>query len=433
MITRSVVAAAAATLLATSTLAAQASVGRPGTYLIRGGTVVTGTGQRLANSDVLIRDGRIAQVGGSVNATGATVVDATGKFVYAGMIDSNTDLGLSEIGSVVATQDLNELGDYKPHMRALVAVNPSSELIPVTRANGVTTALTAPQGGLISGQAALIHLDGWTQDEMAIKPTAGVIIRYPSATGGGGGGFGGFAPPDSAQERTQQANMRRQVTELHEYLYRAKAYDKGRDAGMTDLELPMEALRPLVSGEVPAIVMAESREQIEGALRLADSLGIKIIISGGAEAWKVADQLARKNVPVILGELTRMPGNDAAYDEIYAEAGALLRAGVKFAFSTGDGTNARHVPYQAAFAVAYGLPADAAWRALTVWPAEIWGVADKIGTIEVGKSADLFIASGDPLDVRTVVSDVFIAGKRQIMDDRHTRLYQKYLNRPKSQ
>jgi imidazolonepropionase-like amidohydrolase len=149
MNTRSLLAAVTALLLATSSLGAQASVGRPGTYLIRGGTVVTGTGQRLANTDVLIRDGRIAQVGGAVNASGATVIDAAGKFVYAGMIDSNTDLGLSEIGSVVATQDLNELGDYKPHMRALVAVNPSSELIPVTRANGVTTALTSPTGGLL--------------------------------------------------------------------------------------------------------------------------------------------------------------------------------------------------------------------------------------------------------------------------------------------
>jgi imidazolonepropionase-like amidohydrolase len=432
MNTRTVLSAVTATLLATSSLNAQASVGRPGIYVIRGGTVVTGTGQRLANTDVLIRDGKIAQVGGSVNASGATIVDASGKFVYAGMIDSNTDLGLSEIGSVVATQDLNELGDYKPHMRALVAVNPSSELIPVTRANGVTAAITAPTGGLISGQAALIHLDGWTQDEMAIKPTAGVIIRYPSAGGGGGfGGFGGSNQSDPEQERERQATLRRQVNELHDYLHRAKAYDKGRDAGMTDVELPLEALRPVMNREAPAIVMADSREQIEGALRLADSLGIKIIISGGAEAWQVADQLASKNVPVILSSLTRMPGSDAAYDEIFAQAGVLHRAGVKFAFSTGDGANARHVPYHAARAVAYGLPADAAWRALTIWPAEIWGVADKIGTIEVGKSADLFIASGDPLDVRTHVSEVFIEGKRQVMDDRHTRLYQKYLNRPK--
>jgi imidazolonepropionase-like amidohydrolase len=225
--------------------------------------------------------------------------------------------------------------------------------------------------------------------------------------------------------------MRRQVGELHEYLHRAKAYDKGRDTGLTEIELPLEALRAAVSGDAPAIVMADSKEQIEGALRLADSLGMKIIISGGSEAWLVADQLARKGVPVILSSLTRMPGADAAYDEIYAQAGVLHRAGVKFAFSTGDGANARHVPHHAALAVAYGLPADAAWRALTIWPAEIWGVADRIGTIEVGKSADLFVASGDPLDVRTQVSEVFIEGKRQVMDDRHSRLYQKYLNRPR--
>ena len=428
---RAMLIAACLSLSATSLLSAQASVGRPGTYLIRGGTVVTGTGQR-AVGDVLIQNGRIAHVGPNANAAGATVIDATGKFVYAGMIDSSTDLGLSEIGSVVATQDLTELGDYKPQIRAIVAVNPSSELIPVTRANGVTAALTLPQGGLISGQAALIHLDGWTQDEMAIKGASALVVRYPSEGGGGFGGFGGGGNTDPEAERRAQENMRRQVGELHEYLHRAKAYDRGRDAGMTDVEIPLEALRPVVSGEIPAVVFADNKDQIEGALRLADSLGIKIIIAGGSEAWKVADQLARKNVPVILGQLTRMPGNDAAYDEIYAQAGVLHRAGVKFAFSTGDGSNARHVPYHAALAVAYGLPADVAWKALTVWPAEIFGVADRIGTIEVGKSADLFIASGDPLDVRTQVSEVFIEGKRQIMDDRHNRLYQKYLNRPKA-
>src|SRR5687767_11116711 len=182
MNTRELIVAVCISLSATSLLNAQASVGRPGTYLIRGGTVVTGTGQRVVG-DVLIQNGRITHVGPNANAAGATVIDAAGKFVYAGMIDSSTDLGLSEIGSVVATQDLTELGDYKPQIRAIVAVNPSSELIPVTRANGVTAALTLPQGGLISGQAALIHLDGWTQDEMAIKGASPLVVRYPSEGG----------------------------------------------------------------------------------------------------------------------------------------------------------------------------------------------------------------------------------------------------------
>ncbi len=410
---------------------AQASQGKAGTYFIRGGTVVTMAGQTLNNANVLIQGGKIAGVGSNVQApAGATVIDASGKFVYPGMIDSQTDLGLSEIGSVAATQDVTELGTYNPHMRALVAVNPSSELIAVTRVNGVTAAITAPSGGLISGQSALIRLDGWTQDEMAIRPVAGFVINYPRASGGGGGrggrGGGGGEPEGDAGQRAQQ-----QIADLREYLTRARDYDRVRDGGNQRVDVQLEAVRPLFSGEAPAVVMADGKDQIEGAFRLADDFGIKVIISGGDEGYKVASELARRNIPVILGSLRSAPPADAPYDAVFANPGVLQRAGVKIAFSTGDGANARHLPYHAALAVAFGLPTAAAMQALTVNPAQIWGVADRIGTIEVGKSADLFVASGDPLDIRTVVSDVFIEGKQIPFDDRHTRLYEKYNARPK--
>jgi imidazolonepropionase-like amidohydrolase len=411
-------------------LSAQASQGKPGTYFIRGGTVVTGTGQRLPNASVLVQNGRIAGVGNVQAPAGATVIDATGKFVYPGMIDSHTDMGLSEIGSVPATQDVSELGTYNPHMRALVAVNPSSELIAVTRANGVTAAITQPSGGSISGQAAFIHLDGWTQEDMAVRPIAGFVIQYPRSGGGGGrGGGGGAQDPD--QERQARERTERAVTELRDYLTRARDYDRIRDAGNANVDLTLEALRPLFSGEAPAIMMADTKEQMEGAIKLGEDFGMKVIINGGDEAYKIAADLARKNVPVILGSIRSQPGNDVPYDAIYAQPGVLHRAGVKFAFSTGDAANARHVPYHAALAVAYGLPGDVAMQALTLWPAQIWGVADRLGSIEVGKSADLFIASGDPLDIRTTVSDVFIAGKLIPKDDRHTRLFEKYNARPK--
>jgi imidazolonepropionase-like amidohydrolase len=420
---------AAPLFLAPGLLSAQASQGTAGTYFIRGGTVVTMTGQRLAGANVLIQNGKIAGVGASVQApAGATTIDATGKFVYPGMIDSQTDMGLSEIGSVPATQDVTELGTYNPHMKALTAVNPSSELIAVSRVNGVTSVITAPSGGLISGQAALIHLDGWTQDEMAVKPVAGYIINYPRAGGGGGrGGRGGGGADDpEAANRTAQ-----QIAELREYLTRAKDYDRVRDAGSRTLDIQLEGLRPLFSGEAPAIVMADTKDQIEGAFKLADDFGFKLVISGGDEGYKVATELARRQVPVILGSIQSAPPADAPYDAVYANPGVLHRAGVKIAFSTGDGSNARHVPYHAALATAYGLPLEAALQALTIWPAQIWGVADQLGTIEAGKSADLFVASGDPLDIRTTVSEVFVAGKRIKFDDRHTRLFEKYNARPK--
>jgi imidazolonepropionase-like amidohydrolase len=420
---------AAALVIAPTLLSAQASQGTPGTYFLRGGTVVTMTGQRLAGANVLIQGGKIAGVGSNVTApSGATVIDVTGKFVYPGMIDSQTDMGLSEIGSVPATQDVSELGTYNPHMKALTAVNPSSELIAVSRVNGVTSVITAPSGGLISGQAALIHLDGWTQDEMAVKPVAGFIINYPRAGGGGGrGGRGGGGGDDpEAGNRAQQ-----QVNDLRDYLTRAKDYDRVRDGGSRTFDIQLEGLRPLFSGEAPAIVMADSKDQIEGAFKLADDFGIKIVISGGDEGYKVAAELARRNVPVILGSIQSAPPADVPYDAVYANPGVLQRAGVKIAFSTGDGSNARHVPYHAALATAYGLSLEAAMQALTINPAQIWGVADKVGTIEVGKVADVFVTSGDPLDIRSIVSEVFIDGKRIKFDDRHTRLFEKYNARPK--
>ncbi|HSL69371.1 MAG TPA: amidohydrolase family protein [Longimicrobiales bacterium] len=419
-------------LLAPAALAAQASQGVSGTYVIRGGTVVTGKGETLPNASVLIQDGKIAAIGANVQApANATVIDAAGKFIYPGLIDSHTDLGLSEIGSVAATQDVNELGEYNPHMKALTAVNPSSELIAVTRANGVTSVVTAPGGGVISGQASLIRLDGWTQDEMAVRPVAGYVINYPRAGGGGRGGRGGGGAQDPEAEREARERAEQAVSELRDYLTRARDYDRVRDGGSRAVDVQLEALRSLFSGEAPAYVMADTKDQIEGALKLGTDFGIKVIIGGGDEAYKLARQLADQKVPVILGSTHSAPAANAPYDAIYAQPGVLHAAGVKFAFSTGDGSNARHVPYHASLAVAYGLPAEAALQALTIWPAEIWGVADRVGSIEVGKSADLFVATGDALDPRTVVNEVFIGGRRIPHDDRHTRLYEKFKARPK--
>jgi len=251
------------------------------------------------------------------------------------------------------------------------------------------------------------------------------VINYPRAGGGGRGGFGGGAGGGENANRVDE-----QIAELRDFLFRAREYDRIRSAGNDNIDLPLEVMSPLMQGKVPAVFSADTKEQIDGALKLADEFGLKPVISGGDEAWKVASELARRNVPVVLGTLLSTPGSDQPYDAIYALPGVLQRAGVKIAFATGGGANARHVPYDAALAVAYGLDPEAALRALTIWPAEIWGVADQIGSIEVGKAADLFVASGDPLDVRTTVSEVLIGGKRIPWDDRHTRLYEKYNTRP---
>jgi imidazolonepropionase-like amidohydrolase len=420
-------AAVALLLLAGAPAAAQVAVGDAGPFVIRGGTVVVGNGQRMENASVVIQDGRILAVGASVQApAGATEVDARGKFVYPGLMDSSTPIGLAEIGSVATMNLTSELGDFNPHNRALVAINVESEMIGVTRSNGVTHVITQPGGGLISGQAALVNLSGWTWEDMAVKGTAAYALNYPRGASFRFGGGEEPAQQSAAQQRTQE-----QIDALEDRLRTAKQYDAARAAGSSDFDLQYEAMRPLVRGEVPALVSADTEDQIRGAIALQDTFGIRVIISGGDEAWKVREELARKNVAVVLGSLQSTPGNDDPYDAIYAQPGVLHQAGVKFAFSTGDASSARHVPYHAALAVAYGLPADAALKALTIWPAEIFGVADQLGTIEVGKIANVFVADGDPLDVRTHVSAVFIDGRQVPLDDRHSQLYQKYNTRPK--
>jgi imidazolonepropionase-like amidohydrolase len=377
---------------------------------------------------VLIQDGRIAAVGASVNApAGATTIDATGKFIYPGMWDAFTPIGLAEIGGIATMNLRSEIGDYNPHNRAIVAINVESEMIAITRSTGVLNVLTAPSGGVISGQAAALHLSGWTWEDMAAKVDAAYVMNYPRS-GGGGRGFGGFQPSQQQQQAAEE-RMRREVGELKDMLRLARSYDEARVAGASDFDLKLEAMRPLINGQVTALVSADDEEQIRGAISLADTFGLKIAIQGGREAWKVAELLAQKNVPVILSSIQSTPGQDEPYDAVYAQPGVLHRAGVKFAFSTGGASNARHVPFHAALATAYGLPADAAMLALTQWPAEIFGI-DDLGSIAPGKIANVFIADGDPLDIRTTVEEVFIKGRHVPLDDRHTRLYEKWNARP---
>ena len=211
----------------------------------------------------------------------------------------------------------------------------------------------------------------------------------------------------------------------------SKAYHAGRSAGTAKLDLIYEAMRPLFKKEIPAIITANGETGIRNAIAFGEKWDVKVVISGGEDAWKVRKLLAEKNVPLILGSIESAPGDSVPYDAIYAQPGLLYDAGVKFAFSTGNGSNARHVAFHAALAVAYGLPADGALKALTIWPAEMFGADKEIGTIATGKLANLFITTGDPLDLRTQVVEVFIKGRQVPDDDRHNRLYLKYKARPK--
>lgn len=413
-----------AAVFAPAVLAAQAAPGDEGPYLIKGGTIVNAD-QRMANTDILVRAGRITQVGPNLPATGAKVIDATGKFVYPGMIDANTGIGLQEIGGVQTMTMRTELGQFNPHIRAVVALNVESEILGVTRMNGVTSVITTPTGGVISGQAALINTAGWTWEDLAISKNAGIVINLPGGGGGRGrGGGGGRGRGGDGGDATQLA------ADLEQFMLASKAYDSTRTAGSTKKDLIYESMRPLFKKEIPAIIPANTEAQIRQAIAFGEKWGLRVVLQGGSQAWKVRQLLAEKKVPVVLGSIEAAPGDPEPYDEVYAQPGLLYEAGVKFAFSTGNGSNARHVPLHAQLAVAYGLPEEGAMKALTIWPAEIFGADKQIGSVAQGKLANFYITNGDPLDLRTQVSLVFIKGRQVPDDDRHHRLYLKYKARP---
>jgi imidazolonepropionase-like amidohydrolase len=420
------VAIASAALLAApaARAAAQASAGDEGTYFIKGGTIVNPGGQRLANTNILVRDNRIVEIGAMASPTDAKVIDATGKYIYPGMIDANTGIGLSEINSVQTMSLRSELGEFNPHIRAIVGLNVESELLGVTRMSGVTTVVTSPTGGMISGQAALINTAGWNWEDLSIEKDAGMVFTLPGGRGGGGrGGGGGRRGGGGTVSPTAVADFQRFMTE-------SKAYDDARTAGATKLDLIYEAMRPLYHRDVPAIVNANSDDDIRAAIAFGEKWNVRVVIQGGRDAWKVRKLLADKKIPVILSSLEAAPEDSVPYDEIYAQPGLLYDAGVKFAFSTGQGSNSRHVAFHAALAEAYGLAPEGALKALTIWPAEIFGADKEIGSVEKGKMANFFITTGDPLDLRTQVNYVFIKGRDMPFDDRQTRLYLKYKSRP---
>jgi imidazolonepropionase-like amidohydrolase len=414
-------------------VSAQQAAQAANVYAIRNARIVTVTGAVIERGTVLIREGKIAEVGARVAVPGnARVIDATGLSVYPGLIDCGTSLGLTEIGSIQETRDTTELGDFNPHMRAIVAVQPHSELIPVSRANGITTAITRPGGRLVSGQAALINLDGWTWQEMTVRAPAAMAMEYPRAPRGRGAAF----IQAEAGANIQQLRER-QLTALRQKLEDAQAYSKAKEARAADKSLPpravdhvLEALIPVVKGELPVLMVANSERDIKGAIEIADKYKLKLIISGAEDAWKVASTLKEKNIPVIIGPVTDLPNNeDDDYDVNFSHAAKLHKAGVRFAFQTADAAYARNLPYQAGTSAAFGLPKDEALKAVTIYPAQIFGVDKLLGSVEAGKMANLIVTDGDPLEFKTSVKHMFVNGKPVDLSSRHTKLYDKFNNR----
>ena len=409
-------------------------------FLLRGAVIHTMAGPEIENGSVLVRNGKITGVGKNIAAPkDVKIIDAKGLHVYPGLIDAGTEVGLLEIKSVRETLDLTELGLFNPQLVALTAVNPSSEHIPVTRANGITTVATLPRGQLISGQVSLIHLDGWTTEEMGLSRTAALHLRIPFIQM--------LARPaadddEAAEPRpgaailpfaTAKQNFDKQTAELNEFFDRARRYKQAKEAHDPDLrtDLRLEAMIPVLDGSRPVLTTAIREREIRDAIAFADKQKIKIILSESTEAYKVTKEIKDRDIPVILGPTLALPLNeDDPYDRSYTTPADLQKAGIRFAIGSFAASFSRNLPYQAAQAVAFGLPHDDALRAITKNAAEIWGVGDRIGTIEEGKWADLMITDGDPLEAKTQIRRLFIKGKPVDLDNKHRQLYEKYLNRP---
>jgi imidazolonepropionase-like amidohydrolase len=426
--------------LAAALAMAAPAAGAERVLAIRGGRIVTVSGPVIEGGTLVIQAGKILAVGADVPVPeGATVIDATGKTVYPGLIDALTTLGLTEISSVSGSVDVTETGEVNPHARAWIAVHPHSELIPVARANGVTAALAAPQGGLVSGQSALIRLAGTTPDALAVRQPAALHVVYPT----------GRPPADLSRffeepelktfeerQKEKRRNQDKELGRLRELLEASRAHaaaiEAARSGGSTPpaTDLALEALAPAARGELPVVIRADAEDDIRGAVAFAAERGLKLIIAGGLEAWRVTGLLKEKDVAV-LANVDRLPRRESdPYDAAYANPAALAQAGVRFAIVSDDASQVRNLPYEAAMARAFGLPADAALRAITLAPAEIFGVADRMGSLDPGKDANVVVATGDIMDHRSEVTHVIIDGVAQSLETRHTRLYREFKDRP---
>lgn len=402
------------------------------TLLLRGATVHTVANGTLAPGDVLVRDGKIAAVAARIDEPADRTLDLKGLHLFPGLISPSTDLGLVEIAGVRAVVDDREVGEFTPEVESWVAVNPDSELIPVARANGITHFVPVPQGKLLVGTSGLLAARGWTIEDMTVRKRTAMHLVWPdhSLSIPAPGSTGGKSLEDQARER------REKVRSIEQFFADAEAWEK-RVEGAPFVPA-WAAMRSVLHGEIPLMIHAQGLREIRAALKWSEAHPQwRIVIVGGRDTWMLADELAQRKIAVIYSEVFALPehGSDA-YDVQFAAPGVLHKAGVTVAISEGleraSASGQRNLPYIAAQAAAFGLPADAALAAITLVPAQLHGVSDTLGSIEPGKDASLFAATGDILDIRSEVKQLWISGVEQSLETRHTRLAEKYRARPKA-
>jgi len=440
----------AAILLLTAAIVAQNDgseqnvTGKAGTFAIIGARIVPVSGAVIENGTVVIQNGKIAAVGATVSVpAGAEKIDGKGLSVFPGMIDASTNIGLAEIPlGVPGSVDVAETGTMNANAKAIRGINPHSSHITVTRVNGITSAMSMPTGGVVAGQAAIVNLNGSTEAEMAIVPTAGLVINFPriATFGGFGGGGGGGGQAVDFNEAIRRRDS--QLDDLKKVFASAEAYGKAWDAYSKDKTVPrpstdirLEAMLPYIHGEHPIFFTAERERDIRGVVKFVSDMKVKGIIVGGQEAWKVADDLKKNNIAVIYTNIYNLPvRDDDPYDYLYEAPAKMQQAGVKFAISSGnDGSEARDLPYHAGLAGAYGLPKEEALKSVTLYPAQILGISDEYGSIDVGKVANIVVADGDILEPRTNIKYLFITGRMIPLTSRHTELFEQYKDRKSSE
>ena len=407
--------------------------------VLRGATIHTVTNGTITNGTIVFERGKITAIGGADVAVprAARVVDVSGKHIYPGLVDAYSTVGITEIGAVDVSNDIREIGDFNPNVRAEVAVNAESRHIGTTRSAGVLVAFSTPDGGVISGLSSALSLEGWTWEEMSMKGAAALNVNWPDpnaqarAGRGGGGGPGGRGaggpPPKSYAEQVQQ---------IKDWFGEARAY---RDAVKSGQDVRTDsryaAMIPALDGAIPVVVAAEGAAQIDDAITWAKAEGVKMVIRGGRDALFVADRLKAEGVPVILTSTMSAPDREyEGYDGAYATPGKLHAAGVKFAIAGGSGgLYSYRLPWEAGVAVAFGLPEEEALKAVTINAAQFMGIADKVGSLEVGKEATLLITTGTPLDMTSDILQSYIQGREINMMDIHKLFFQKYMEKIKQQ
>lgn len=394
-----------------------------GKFALTNAKIYTVTNGVIENGTLVINNGVIEAVGENVTIPAdAKVINVNGKEIYPGMIDGGTTLGLNEIGSIAEAQDYREYGDVTPQMEALTAVNPNGAAIPVTRVSGVTTVWTMPRGGVLPGTAATINLFGYTPDQM-YGGSKGIVMNYPS--------MGRSRRWRRLSEDELKKRQERALKQVNHIWDKAELYADISNAEDVRNYPEVEALVPVVRGETPLFLEVNAAKDILGAIDWVKERGYeKVILTGVAEGWRVAEEIAESGLPVITGPVQAIPTRSSdAYDVAYKNPGVLSAAGVKVALRTMDAENVRNLPYHAGFAAAYGMGREEALKAITINAAEILGIGDQVGSIEVGKKANIFVATGDPFETATKITDLFIDGYKVPMTSRQIRLYDEFLNR----